>query len=143
MTATATFVTPPPGEHDDDVPPRFTVGVTGTGLSDGYLCLLYAITPVPAALADDRVFHEGVDVALAIDQQHRLYRSGRCAYRTSADGTRVVGALRIGPARWRGRGSVRVLFPPFACTPGLEEVLCEVRVMVDSERAHATAITRL
>jgi hypothetical protein len=140
MTAVTTLPVSDPDDGADGTPHRYTVGITGTGLSNGYLCLLYAVTPVPPPLRDDKSLHEGVDVALAIDQKQHVYRSGRSAYRTSASGSRVVGALRIGPAGWRGRGQVRVLFPPFAYTPGFEEILCEARVVIDAKRVRSTSI---
>ena len=140
MTAIATVPVPQPEDDPDGAGRRYTVGITGSGLRNGYLCLLYAVTPVPPPLRADRALHEGVDVALAVDQQRRLYRSGRSAYRTSESGSRVVGALKIGPATWRGRGHIRVLFPPFACTPGFEEILCEARVVIDATRVRSTSI---
>ena len=140
MTAITTLPVCEPDDGADGITHRYTVGITGTGLSNGYLCLLYAVTPVPPPLQDDVVLHEGVDVALAVDQKRQVYRSGRSAYRTSASGSRVVGALKIGPAGWRGRGEVRVLFRPFAYTPGFEQVLCEARVVIDATRVRSTSI---
>jgi hypothetical protein len=140
LTAITTLPDP---QSDDDAggrTHRYTVGITGTGLSNGYLCLLYAVTPVPPPLRDDESLHEGVDVALAVDRRRHVYRTGRSAYRTSASRSRVVGALRIGPAGWRGRGEVRVLFPPFAFTPGFEQILCEARVVIDATRVRSTSI---
>ena len=140
MTAIASVPSPHPEEEPDETAHRYTVGITGSGLSNGYLCLLYAVTPVPPPLRDDRALHECVDVALAVDQQHHVFRSGRSAYRTSGSGSRVVGALRIGPAVWRRRGHLRVLFPPFGCTPGFEEILCEAHVVLDAKRIRSTSI---
>ena len=140
MTAIASVPVPQPEGDPAGTTLRYTVGITGSGLSDGYLCLLYAVTPVPPPLRDDRALHEGADVALAVDQRHHLYRSGRSAYRTSKSGSRVVGALKLGPAEWRGRGHVRVLFPPFAYTPGFEKILCEAHVLIDASRVRSTSI---
>jgi len=140
MTTITTLPDPQPDKGGDGTTHRYTIGITGTGLSDGYLCLLYAVTPVPPPLQGDDSLHEGVDVALAVDQRRHVYRTGRSAYRTSASRSRVVGALRIGPARWRGRGEVRVLFPPFAYTPGFEQILCEARVVIDATRVRSTSI---
>lgn len=140
MTAITTLPAPEPEDGSDGETHRYTVGITGSGLSNGYLCLLYAVTPVPPPLQDDELLHEGVDVALAVDQRRHVYRSGRSAYRTSASRSRVVGALKIGPAGWRGRGEVRVLFPPFAYTPGFDQILCEARVVIDAARVRSTSI---
>jgi hypothetical protein len=140
MTATTSVPVSQPEGGGSDTTHRYTVGITGTGLSNGYLCLLYAVTPVPPPLQDDKALHESVDVALAVDPRHHVYRTGRCAYRTAASRSRVVGALRIGPAAWQKRGEVRVLFPPFASTPGFEDVLCEARVVIDAKRVRSTAI---
>jgi hypothetical protein len=140
MTATTSIPLPQPKESGSETTHRYTVGITGTGLSNGYLCLLYVVTPVPPPLQDDKVLHETVDVAIAVDQRRRVYRTGRCAYRTSSSRARVVGALKIGPATWQKRGEVRVLFPPFASTPGFEEMLCEARVVIDAKRVRSTAI---
>jgi len=140
MTAVTNLPVFQPDDGADGTAHRYTVGITGTGLSNGYLCLLYAVTPVPPPLRDDGQLHEGVDVALAVDQRRHVYRSGRSAYRTSASGSRVVGALKIGPAGWLARGQVRVLFPPFAFTPGFDEILCEARVVIDATRVRSTSI---
>jgi hypothetical protein len=125
MTAVTTFPVSEPDDGADGTTHRYTVGITGTGLSNSYLCLLYAVTPVPPPLRGDGSLHEGVDVALAVDQRRHVYRSGRSAYRTSA---------------WQGRGQVRVLFPPFADTPGFEEILCEACVVIDAKRVRSTSI---
>jgi hypothetical protein len=139
MTTTTTL-TPQLDARSGPATSRYTVGISGSGLCGGYLCLLYAVTPVPTLLVGDPTLHEGLDLALAIDRRRHLNRGGRIAYRTSASGSRVVGAVKVGPASWRGRGEVRILFPPFAMTPGLEEILCEVRAVIDANRVRAVSI---
>jgi len=122
--------------------PTYTVTITGCRLYDNYLCLQYAVSPTPPQLASDRSLHEGADVGLAVDCHRHVYHGCRTGYRTAATGSSVVGALKIGPAAWAGLGSVRLLFPPFAHTPGLERILCEVQVIIDANRVRSVSIRR-
>jgi hypothetical protein len=119
---------------------EFEVSITGSALSPGYLSLLYAVSPVPAALVDDGALHEGTHAGITVDRNHRLYRGGHSAYRTSEKANSVVGALRLGPAPWHGIGLVRVVFAPLAHTPGFEEILCEACVVIDATRVRSTAV---
>jgi hypothetical protein len=41
-----------------------------------------------------------------------------------------------------GLGPVRVLFPPFAHTPGLDRILCEVQVIIDANRVRSASVRR-
>jgi hypothetical protein len=131
-----------PVEDEPARPPRYTVTITGSALYDGYLCLQYAVSPTPPPLIGDRSLHEGGDVGLAVDRHRHVYHGGHTGYRTSRSGSRVVGALKIGPATWTGLGPVRVLFPPFAHTPGLDRILCEVQVIIDAGRVRSASVRR-
>jgi hypothetical protein len=122
--------------------PRYTVTITGSALYGRYLCLQYDVTPTPPQLIGDRSLHEGGDVGLAVDRHRHVYHGGQAGYRTTRTGSHVVGALKIGPARWAGLGPVRVLFPPFAHTPGLDRILCEVQVIIDANRVRSASVRR-
>jgi len=43
----------------------------------------------------------------------------------------VVGAVKIGPEAWPAFGRIAVLFAPFAHSPSLRHILCEVRLIVE------------
>jgi hypothetical protein len=120
----------------------YTLAITGSGLYGGYLCLQYALTPVPAELVQDRSLHEYANAGIALDAKRHVYRDCRGAYRTSGSGTNVLGALKIGPADWAGLGRVRVLFAPLARTPGVFRTLCEVQVIIDATRVRSATIRR-
>jgi hypothetical protein len=118
----------------------YSLTVLGSQIVDGYLCLQYSVSPVPAPLAGDGTLHEGGDAGLAVDSRHRVYRKCRSAYRTARDGDRVVGALKIGPADWPRLGVVRVLFAPFAHTPEICYGLRAVRMTVDADRVRSITV---
>jgi hypothetical protein len=108
-----------------------TLQITGSGLYDSYLCLEYSVTPTPEPLRGCTDWQEGDQAGVAIDKGRHLYRDCHSSYRTSHDGSQVLGALRIGPAAWRGLGPVRILFAPLAHTPLLHGNLCELLVIID------------
>lgn len=119
---------------------RYTVAVTECELYGLYLCVQYVASPVPPQLVGEPEMHEGGEAGIAVDARRRVYRECHSAYRTSETGARVIGALKIGPAPWRGAGRVRVLFAPFAHTPELRGNLCELQVIIDSSRVRASSI---
>lgn len=124
----------------DRARPPYYVAVIGTALFDRFVCLQYAVSPVPAALRDDGSLHEGDNAGIAIDSRHHIYRHCRSAYRRSRDGSRVVGVLEIGPSAWPTLGAVRILFAPLAHTAGLDRNLCELRVTFEASRMRTTVV---
>lgn len=119
---------------------RLTVDVTGVDLFDDYLCLRYQAAPPPDQLRRAREISEGPSAGVAIDGGHRVHSDCVSAYRVSADRSRVVGALKIGPVAWRDVGSVAVLFAPFAHTPELHGHLCEVRLEIHDGWVHTLSV---
>jgi len=133
----STLVRFPAGDEPRDA--VYTVRLTGSGLAQDHLCLQYVVFPVPADLAGDHALHEGDQAGLAIDGE-RVHRKCRSGYRTSADGHCVVGAVKIGPASWSAFGRIAVLFAPFAHSPALRQILCEVRLIVEGGRVRGARI---
>ncbi|HSY16600.1 MAG TPA: hypothetical protein VK816_11480 [Jatrophihabitantaceae bacterium] len=135
---------PGPTPHE-----RYTVTIAGAAMYDGYLCLQYGVCPVPAQLAPPpgdrrpRELHQGGDAGIAMDSWRHVYRDCESGYHVSRDGQRVVGALKIGPARWPGTARVTVLFHPFAHTRGLERTLCEVLLILDGDQVRRKSIRPL
>jgi hypothetical protein len=127
----------PPGEGHGRR--HHTLAVTGAVVFHRYLCLQYVVTPVPRVLRAESSLHEG-DAGIAIGDHGTVYGDCSSAYRRSADGSRVIGALKISPALRPGTSRVRVLFPPLAHTPGLDQALCEVELKVDSDRVEPISI---
>ncbi len=143
MKSPTSLAASPPANEPAKRTQLYTVTITGSALNDNYLCLQYAVSPVPPALIGDRSLHEGGEVGLAVDSRRHVYRGGHTGYRTHASGSCVVGALKIGPAAWAGLGPIRVLYPPFAHTPGLDRILCEVRVIIDATQVLSARIRRV
>ena len=133
---------PMPDESPDHDARAYSIAITGSGIYNDCLCLQYAVTPIPAALVGDRSLHEGGDAGIAIDNHRNVRRECRSAYRVAMTGSRVVGALKVGPAAWPGLGTVTVLFYPFAHTPGLHRRLCQVRVILDGTGVRSATIHR-
>jgi hypothetical protein len=131
-----------PQHHKPDLGGGYQVAITGCGFRDDHFVLQYSLSPVPDPLAGDQRHHEGDDPGIVVDSQNKTYRSSRSAYRVAADGQRVVGAIRFGPAVWPSLGVFRVLFAPLAHTPGLHERLCEVRLTVDADKVRTTRVRR-
>jgi hypothetical protein len=142
MTPRPSLAAPSPTDALCSRKQLYTVTITGSTLTDDYLCLQYEVSPVPPELIGDRSLHEGGDVGLAAGR-HRVYHGCHTGYRTAASGSCVVGALKIGPAAWPGVGSIRVLFPPFAHTPGIDRILCEVRMIISTTQVRSTFVRRV
>jgi hypothetical protein len=119
---------------------HYTVRITGSGLAQEFLCVEYVVFPVPRMLLGDHTMHEGDAAGLAVHgvTVHHCCRSG---YRTAADGSCVVGAVKIGPAAWPVLGRIAVLFAPFAHTPGLSRQLCEARLLIADGRVRRAQIS--
>lgn len=113
--------------------------MTGAVEFHGYLCLQYVVTPVPSILRAESSLHEG-DAGIAIGDHGTVYQDCSSAYRRSADGSPVIGALKISPALRPGTRRVRVLFASLAHTPGLDQALCEVELQLDSDRVEPISI---
>jgi hypothetical protein len=117
----------------------YAVSIIGTAVYDGFVCLQYAVAPVPPALVGNKSLHEGDNAGVAIDSRHRIYRHCRSAYRVSRDGKRAVGVLKVGPTSWPTLGVVRILFAPFAYSAGLDRELCEVRLSFDGGQVRTSS----
>ena len=130
------------GESERHDHGEYTVRITGSGLTQDFLCLEYLIFPVPPVLLGDHTMHEGDAAGVAVHGAtvHRCCRSG---YRTAADGKCVVGAVKIGPAAWPIFGRVAVLFAPFAHTPRLNRELCEARLVIADGRVRSARISTM
>jgi len=96
-------------------------------------------TVVRFPLGDDHAMHEGDHAGLAIHGSH-VDRKCRSGYRTSANRNCVVGAVKIGPAAWPAFGRIAVLFAPFAHSPSLRHILCEVRLIVEDGQVRGAQI---
>jgi hypothetical protein len=116
-----------------------TLAVTGAMQFHGYLCLEYVVTPVPSELQAGTGLHEG-ETGVAIGDCGVVYRDCRSAYRRSADGSRVIGVLKINQALRPGTEQVRVLFAPLAHTPEMNQALCEVELGIRTDRVELISI---
>ena len=117
-----------------------TVDITRCAVNEANLLIQYRVSPVPELLVGDVGRSEGDDAGVAFDSRRRIYTASRSAYRVSADGSVVTGALRLGPAVWPTLGVLRILFAPLAHTPGLQGLLCEACLTVDASRIRTTSV---
>lgn len=113
--------------------PRHTLTVTGALKFHGYVCLQYAVTPVPIQLAGDTTLFEG-EAGTAVDDHAGVYGKCSVAYRRSADGQKVVGSFNVAPPLRSGASTLRVLLPPLALTPDLDQALCEVELAITGDQ---------
>jgi hypothetical protein len=129
--------------RDGDGPDHsYTIALTGSGLHEQCVWLQYTVSPIPYAPTGDHDLHEGGDVGIAVDGHRHVHHRCRSAYRVADTGGRVVGALKVGPATWPRSGVVRVLFAPFAHTPGLDRILCEACVILQAGEVRSAAVRR-
>lgn len=119
--------------------PRHTLAITGALEFHGYVCLQYRVTPVPVELSKDTTLFEG-DAGIALDDHARVYKECSVAYPRSADGRGVVGAFKVAPALRSGTSTLRVLFPPMALTPDLDQALCEVELAISGDRVEPVSM---
>ena len=113
-----------PFPRRDELEPRelreYTVRITGSGPTQDFLCLEYLVFAVPPALVGDHATQEGDAAGLAVHGS-TVRRCCRSGYRTAADGTCVVGAVKIGLNRER----------------------CEARLVVADGRVRSARITTM
>ena len=119
---------------------RLTVIVTGAEVFDSYLCLRYEVSPIPRALIGAVELREGDSAGIAIDSRRRVCHQCSSAYRTSRTGSRVIGAVKVGPECWSEIRTLAVLFSPFAHTPALRGHLCETRLTLDAGRVGVISV---
>lgn len=119
---------------------RLTVIVTEADVFDSYLCLRYEVTPVPRALIGAAELYEGDRAGIAVDSRRGVCHQCSSAYRTSRAGSRVIGALKVGPECWSEIRTLAVLFSPFAHTPALRGHLCETRLTLDAGRVGVISV---
>lgn len=129
------------GQHPAAPPARtrHTLTITGCVNFQGYVCLRYVVTPVPVELSADTAVSQRA-AGIAVDDRARVYRDCTVAYRRSADGARVEGTFRVAPSLPLGTVTLRVLFPPLALTPGLDEALCEAELACNGDRVEPVSI---
>ena len=119
---------------------RLTVSVTEADVFDSYLCLRYEVTPIPRALIGDTELREGDRAGIAVDSRSGVCHQCSSAYRTSRTGSRVIGAVKVGPECWSEIRTLAVLFSPFAHTPALRGHLCEARLTLNAGSVGVTSV---
>jgi hypothetical protein len=119
---------------------RLTVSVTDADVFGSYLCLRYEVAPIPRALIGAADLREGDRAGIAVDSRRGVCHQCSSAYRTSRTGSRVIGAVKVGPECWSEIRTLAVLFSPFAHTPALRRHLCETRLTLDAGRVGVISV---
>jgi len=103
-----------------------------------FLYLGYEVAPAPPAMSETSVY-ERDDVSAADDRGNR-YIDCHGTYRRTADGSRVVGCLVIGPVTRSDTRWVAIRFAPLAQTPAVDDVFCDVGLELHEDRVTATSV---
>ena len=107
-------------------------------IQDDQLVIAYEVRPVPDDLRHDgRIVH--TDRAGVVLGGTGTVATVRTGYRRARSGSRVIGALRAGPACWKDLGTITVLFSPFTHDARLRHSLCEIELQLTGTQASIIA----